>query len=164
VESPSVARALPTIDTTMMHRSLVVAALALVSANANAQQFTGRASTSPAPIPAATSVATALRAPTPPQIDGLTTDAIWREAIAVDGFRQFDPQEDVEPTLKTEARFAYDDRNIYVLVRAFDSSPDSIMALLSRRDERTQSDYIRVIIDSYHDRRTGYQFMVIRPA
>ena len=34
------------------------------------------------------------------------------------------------------------------------------MALLSRRDERTQSDYIRVIIDSYHDRRTGYEFMV----
>jgi hypothetical protein len=34
------------------------------------------------------------------------------------------------------------------------------MALLSRRDERTQSDYIRVIVDSYHDRRTGYQFMV----
>jgi hypothetical protein len=47
-----------------------------------------------------------------------------------------------------------------VLVRAYDSSPDSIMALLSRRDERTQSDYIRVIVDSYHDRRTGYQFMV----
>ena len=79
---------------------------------------------------------------------------------AVDGFRQFDPQEDVEPALKTEARFAYDDRNLYVLVRAFDSSPDSIMALLSRRDERTQSDYIRVIVDSYHDQRTGYQFMV----
>jgi hypothetical protein len=34
------------------------------------------------------------------------------------------------------------------------------MALLSRRDERTQSDYIRVIVDSYHDKRTGYQFMV----
>ena len=37
------------------------------------------------------------------------------------------------------------------------------MSLLSRRDERTQSDYLRLIVDSYHDKRTGYQFMV-KPA
>ena len=137
-------------------------ALTLCSSHASAQQFVPPENTAapPAARTTAATVATAVRAPAPPQIDGLTTDAIWRETTAIDGFRQFDPREDVEATLRTEARFAYDDRNIYVLVRAFDSSPDSIMALLSRRDERTQSDYIRVIIDSYHDKRTGYQFMV----
>ncbi|HEX9564405.1 MAG TPA: DUF5916 domain-containing protein, partial [Gemmatimonadaceae bacterium] len=109
---------------------------------------------------AAVSVARAVRAEATPSIDGLDRDGIWRNAPPVDGFRQFDPVEDGDPTFRTEARFAYDDRNLYVLVRAFDPSPDSIMALLSRRDERTQSDYIRLVIDSYHDRRTGYQFMV----
>ena len=144
-----------------MHRILVVTTLAFLSTRASAQQFARSESSVARPATAtATTVATAMRASAPPQIDGLSTDAIWSQAIAVDRFRQFDPQEDVEPALKTEARFAFDDRNLYVLVRAFDSSPDSIMALLSRRDERTQSDYIRVIIDSYHDRRTGYQFMV----
>ncbi|HEX7123383.1 MAG TPA: DUF5916 domain-containing protein [Gemmatimonadaceae bacterium] len=94
------------------------------------------------------------------EIDGRGGDLAWRQAPAVDAFRVFDPVEDGEPSMRTEARFAYDEHNLYVLVRAFDPHPDSIMALLSRRDERTQSDYIRVIVDSYHDRRTGYEFMV----
>lgn len=102
----------------------------------------------------------AVRLTTAPVIDGRDRDPAWALAQVISGFRQFDPVEDTLPTFATEARFAYDDRNLYVLVRAFDPHPDSIMALLSRRDERTQSDYIRVIIDSYHDRRTGYQFIV----
>ena len=144
-----------------MYNFLVFVVAILFASIAGAQQAARREpSHGPLAAASATTVATALRAATPPRIDGLADDALWRDAIAVDGFRQFDPQEDVEPTFRSEARFAYDDRNIYVLVRAFDPSPDSIMSLLSRRDERTQSDYIRVIIDSYHDRRTGYQFMV----
>jgi hypothetical protein len=112
------------------------------------------------PFTAATNATEAVRAEPAPVIDGRDQDPVWRNAQVVSGFRVFDPVEDGEPTMQTEAKFAYDDRNIYVLVRAFDPHPDSIMALLSRRDERTQSDYIRVVIDSYHDRRTGYQFMV----
>lgn len=110
--------------------------------------------------PAAVAVARAVRADAPIVIDGRDDDPVWQSAPVVDEFRVFDPVEDGDPTLRTEARFAYDERNLYILVRAFDHRPDSIMALLSRRDERTQSDYIRVIVDSYHDRRTGYQFMV----
>jgi hypothetical protein len=144
-----------------MNRTIAIAALTLVATQATAQQLVSRSGApNVSTPPTATTVATAIRASSAPQIDGLEKDALWRDAVAVDGFRQFDPQEDVEPTHRTEARFAYDDRNLYVLVRAFDSRPDSIVALLSRRDERTQSDYIRVIVDSYHDKRTGYQFMV----
>src|SRR5688572_14040190 len=144
-----------------MHRIFVVIALTFLAGSASAQQLVRREGTPPTSSrPIATTVATAVRAAASPEIDGLGNDQLWREAPAVDGFRQFDPQEDGEPQQRTEARFAYDERNLYVLVRAFDTRPDSIMALLSRRDERTQSDYIRVIVDSYHDRRTGYQFMV----
>jgi hypothetical protein len=105
-------------------------------------------------------VTSATRAAPAPVIDGRDRDAVWSAAQIISGFRQFDPVEDGDPTFPTEAKVAYDERNLYVLVRAFDPHPDSIMALLSRRDERTQSDYIRVIVDSYHDKRTGYQFMV----
>ena len=143
-----------------MKRLLSVTALTLLAGSVEAQQLVRRDAAPAATSRPTTTLATAIRASESPRIDGLDADALWREATAVDGFRQFDPKEDVEPALRTEARFAYDDRNLYVLVRAFDSSPDSIMALLSRRDERTQSDYIRVIVDSYHDKRTGYEFMV----
>jgi len=45
-------------------------------------------------------------------------------------------------------------------VRAFDPHPDSIQKLLERRDSFTSSDMIWLFIDSYHDRRTGYEFGV----
>ena len=47
-----------------------------------------------------------------------------------------------------------------MFVRAFDPHPDSIIRLLERRDTFTPSDMIWLFIDSYHDRRTGYEFGV----
>jgi len=42
----------------------------------------------------------------------------------------------------------------------FDSSPDSIVARLSRRDESVPSDRFGVYLDPYHDERSGYYFLV----
>jgi hypothetical protein len=47
-----------------------------------------------------------------------------------------------------------------VFVRAFDPHPDSIIKLLERRDTFTPSDMVWIFVDSYHDRRTGYEFGV----
>ncbi|GAC1648612.1 MAG: hypothetical protein NVS4B3_04430 [Gemmatimonadaceae bacterium] len=102
----------------------------------------------------------ATRVPRPPMIDGRGKDATWALAPVIDGFRGEDPVEDADPRFRTEARVTYDSHNIYVLVRAFDPHPDSIISLLSRRDQRTASDQIKVMLDSYHDRRTGYEFAV----
>ena len=113
----------------------------------------------PATLPTATT-ASAMRAATPPVIDGLDSDEIWRLAHAITAFREFQPVEDKDPRFPTEARVAYDDRHIYVFVRAFDPAPDSILKLLGRRDVRTASDQLKIMIDSYHDRRTGYEFAV----
>jgi hypothetical protein len=38
--------------------------------------------------------------------------------------------------------------------------PDSIMHALTRRDVRGPSDQIKLLIDSYYDRRTGYELAV----
>ena len=95
-----------------------------------------------------------------PVIDGRDDDPAWRAAAPVDAFRVFDPAEGAEPRFRTEARVAHDARHLYVFVRAFDPRPDSIVAILSRRDVRTPSDQIKVMVDSYHDRRTGYEFAV----
>src|SRR5688500_14874042 len=53
-------------------------------------------------------------------IDGLDSDAIWRTAPVVDGFRQFDPELDADPSHPTEFRVAYDADDLYVFVRAYD--------------------------------------------
>ncbi|HUQ21047.1 MAG TPA: DUF5916 domain-containing protein, partial [Gemmatimonadaceae bacterium] len=108
----------------------------------------------------AANVTRAVMAQQAPAIDGSDADDVWGTAMTVENFRMFQPVENGEPRFRTQARVAYDDANIYVFVRAFDPHPDSIIALLSRRDVRTQSDQIKIMIDSYHDRRSGYEFAV----
>jgi hypothetical protein len=103
---------------------------------------------------------TAIRASTPPVLDGREDDPVWSETPPITGFREVRPTEDGPPRQQTLAKVAYDARNLYVFVRAFDAHPDSIIQLLSRRDVQTASDQIIVMIDSYHDRRTGYEFVV----
>jgi hypothetical protein len=111
------------------------------------------------PPPAATH-ATAVRATVPVVIDGRDDDAVWRVAPAITLFREFQPKEDGDPRFATEAKVAYDDHNFYVFIRAFDPHPDSILKLLARRDVRAATDQLKIMIDSYHDRRNGYEFAV----
>jgi hypothetical protein len=111
------------------------------------------------PLPTATG-ATAARTGVPPVLDGKDDDEAWREAPIISQFRQHDPVEDGDPRYRTEARIAYDSKYLYVFVRAYDPSPDSVMAFLSRRDARTPSDYIHLMVDAYNDKRTGFRFTV----
>ena len=109
---------------------------------------------------AAAPSATAVRAPAAPVIDGRDDDPVWRDAPATAEFLEFQPAEGKSPRFRTEFRVAYDDRNLYVFVRAFDPHPDSIMTALTRRDVRGPSDQLKVMLDSYHDRRSGFEFAV----
>ena len=113
----------------------------------------------PHPPPVPTAVA-AVRAVAPPVLDGRDDDPAWRDAPVISEFRVFRPVDGAVPKFRTEAKVAYDSRNLYVFVRAYDPHPDSIVGLLARRDVQTPSDMITVFIDSYHDRRTGYEFDV----
>ena len=117
-------------------------------------------SQSPPPTTPSATTAVAQRAKKPPVIDGKDDDEVWRVAPVIRDFRQFQPTEDGNPTLPTEAKVAYDAHNFYVFVRAFDNHPDSIKKLLARRDVRICCDQIKIVIDSYHDRRTGFEFAV----
>ncbi|HET8649318.1 MAG TPA: DUF5916 domain-containing protein [Gemmatimonadales bacterium] len=102
----------------------------------------------------------AVRAEAPPVIDGRDTDPVWQHAAVITQFQESRPSEGAAPKFRTEARVAYDAHNLYVFVRAFDPHPDSVVGLLSRRDDLTASDQIILLLDSYHDRRTGYEFWV----
>jgi len=135
---------------------MIMAALFLAAFQA--QQATHVERPSPAAAPSTRAVA--IRASTPPVIDGRNDEDFWRTGIPITEFVEFDPVEGKEARFKTEARVAFDARNFYVFVRMFDPEPDKILKLLSRRDVRPATDQIKIIIDSYHDRRSGYEFAV----
>ena len=104
--------------------------------------------------------AVAVPSTSPIVLDGKLNEEIWQQAPAVVDFVQRDPAEGAEPSQRTEARIAYDEGALYVAVRAFDNDADRIVGILTRRDQRSPSDWIRIVVDSYFDRRSAYEFGV----
>jgi hypothetical protein len=102
----------------------------------------------------------AVRTAEPIRIDGRLDDAGWREAVPASEFRQLDPDEGQPATEKTELRIAYDDEAIYVGFRLFDSEPARIVRRLSRRDDSSDADYVRLYLDPRLDHQTGAQFQL----
>jgi hypothetical protein len=94
------------------------------------------------------------------KLDGEFSETAWERAVPVRGFVQRDPKEGGAPAFETEVRILYDSTCLYVGVWAFDADPSKIVGIRTRRDEQSPSDWIRVMIDSYHDRRTAYEFAV----
>ncbi len=94
------------------------------------------------------------------QIDGELTEAVWSQTPVVSGFMQRVPNEGANATHQTEVRVAYDATSLYVAVTAVDPEPERITGILTRRDEQSPSDWISIMLDSFHDRRSAYEFGV----
>ena len=104
--------------------------------------------------------AVAVPANGPIVLDGKLNEEIWQSAPVISEFQQREPAEGQPPTFKTEARVAYDDAAIYIGVRAFDPDSAKLVGILTRRDQRSPSDWIRIVVDSYFDKRSAYEFGV----
>jgi len=96
----------------------------------------------------------------PVLVDGTLNEEVWQRAPVISEFVQREPAEGQAATMRTEARVAYDASAIYVAVRAFDTDASRLVGILTRRDQRSPSDWIRIVIDSYFDKRSGYEFGV----
>ena len=94
-----------------------------------------------------------------PVIDGLPDDPAWQNLPWEKGFIQHEPYEGRAPSQETGFKILYDDNNIYIAFRAFDTSPDSIDRRLTRKDE-SDGDIVAIQLDSYFDQRTAFTFMV----
>ncbi|HZR23705.1 MAG TPA: DUF5916 domain-containing protein [Vicinamibacterales bacterium] len=102
----------------------------------------------------------ALAVTTAVRVTGTVTDEVWQSAPSVADFVQREPQDGGQPSQRTEFRVAYDSATLYVKVRAFDTQAEKIVTYLTRRDANSASDWLHVYVDSYHDRRTAYEFAV----
>lgn len=95
----------------------------------------------------------------PPEINGVIDDPSWDLVPWEGNFIQREPFENQEPSQQTQFKILYDNNNVYIAIRAFDSEPDSIVQRMSRRDG-FEGDWLEVNIDSYHDLRTAFSFTV----
>lgn len=103
----------------------------------------------------------AARVEDPPRIDGVLDEAAWERAAVIDEFTQVDPVNGALPTERTAVRLLYDSDSLYIGVRCFDRTPGEIVARSMARDADFGSDdRITVTLDTFHDRRNGYAFVV----
>jgi hypothetical protein len=94
------------------------------------------------------------------ELDGRLDDEVWKRAAFTADFVQKEPVEGAPPSERTEVAFAYDGAYLYVGARMFSSDPESIRAVMTRRDNDGNSERLIVSIDGYQDRRTAYSFAV----
>jgi hypothetical protein len=136
----------------MRHALLLLAVAALVSP-ASAQV---PASPGPRPAPAVR----AHRVDAPIKIDGKLDEEAYLRTEAITGFVQQEPDEYAPATERTEAWIFFDDDNVYVSARNWESQPARRVANEMRRDtaQLRQNDTFAVLFDTFHDKRNGYIF------
>ena len=122
----------------------------------------------PPPIPPATMsrdaenrvTVRALRVSEPLALDGRLDEAIYL-APAITGFIQTEPDYGELATEETEAWVSFDEENVYVSARVWDSAPESEWIANEMRRNGTSlpnNDSFGVVLDTYYDRRNGYFF------
>ncbi len=94
----------------------------------------------------------------PPVIDGRLDDDAWKEAPVLSDFIQFEPDKGAPATVRTEVRVLYDDTHIYFGFKCWDPDPDKIVLGTARDGLRMGTDSVDVLVDTFHDMRTGYYF------
>jgi hypothetical protein len=92
-------------------------------------------------------------------MDGLVNEPLWEQIEPATGFIQQEPSEGSAATEKTEVRFGYDDRNLYIGIICFDSQPEHIVVTQNRRDgSLTDTDSVQILLDTFHDRQNAFIF------
>lgn len=102
----------------------------------------------------------AVRAATPPTLDGVLDDDVWAAAPRSSDFTQRRPDEGEPATEKTTVQFAFDDEALYIAIMCHDSEPDKIVSRLTRREDWADRDWVSVNLDPHHDHKTGFYFVV----
>ncbi len=145
----------------------LLASCLLVPGPVSAQQGTD-GPTSGAPVPPAVVArdadgrvtVRAVRIPEPPVIDGRLDDPLYQQILAIDGFVQQLPDEGEPATEPTEVWLLFDDENVYVSARCWDSHPERMVANEMTRDARAlfRNETLNVIFDTFHDGRNATSF------
>jgi len=151
-------------------RSALVSSLLLVLARASDGAAQSRAIDGPPP-PVPPEVITrradgqatvrAIKLATPLKVDGVLDEEVYSREKPFGGLIQVAPRYGEPQTEKSDVWILYDDRNIYLTCRCWDSAPPEEWIVNElRRDTGglRNNDHIGVMFDTFYDRRSGFAF------
>lgn len=96
-----------------------------------------------------------------PKVDGRLTETCWLNAPKISNFTQRELDEGRPSTERTTVAAVYTNSTLYFGIWCFDSEPDKLVAKEMKRDfHHWRDDNFEIILDTYHDKRNGYLFII----
>ncbi|MDE2645014.1 MAG: hypothetical protein OXI05_04130, partial [Bacteroidota bacterium] len=93
----------------------------------------------------------------PVTLDGMSTEAAWDSVVPWIPV-QYEPNNGMPATERTEFLVAYDNDYVYLALRAFDSDPDGLRANTLYRDRLSGDDHFEILLDTFNDGETALLF------
>ena len=95
-------------------------------------------------------------------IDGDLDEEVYGQVQSMSDFIQNDPEEGAPATERTEVWLLFDDENVYVVARCWETRPDRMVANEMRRDNFrvVRDDNFAWSFDTFYDRRNVIMFEV----
>jgi hypothetical protein len=102
----------------------------------------------------------AVRVPVPLQLDGALDEDFYHSFQPMSDLIQVEPTAGAAATEKTEVWVSFDDDNVYVSMRAFESQPARMVVNEMRRDsfQIFQNENLAFSFDTFYDRRNSVSF------
>ncbi|HVH28786.1 MAG TPA: DUF5916 domain-containing protein [Vicinamibacterales bacterium] len=91
-------------------------------------------------------------------LDGRLEEPAWQRAPVATDFIQYTPRPGDPARERTEVRFLYDDTNLYVGVICYQEAP-LVVGDITQDFNFGQSDALNLVLDTLHDRSSGFMFM-----
>ncbi len=85
--------------------------------------------------------------------------AVTPPGVRITGFTQREPGDGVPASVETTVYLSYDDRHLYAVFICKDD-PAKIRANMTKREAIMGDDVVGLLLDTYHDGRRAYQFLV----
>jgi len=93
-------------------------------------------------------------------VNGILNETVWGKVNFQSDFIQREPVEGIRSSEKTEVAVLYNEDHLYFGIKCYDSEPKKIVAREMRRDAIVDNDdFFELILDTYHDHRTGFYFI-----
>ncbi len=91
-------------------------------------------------------------------LDGTSRDA--HGMVSVQEFTQRSPDDGKPATQHTVAYLGYDDKSFYLVAVCDETEPERIRTRMAKREEIFEDDTILLVLDTFHDGRRAYIFIV----
>ena len=92
-------------------------------------------------------------------IDGRLDEPVWRRAALLTGFSEYQPADQRPSPDSTEVFVWYSPTAIYFGIRAYEAH-GVVRATLADRDNISADDNIEILLDTFHEGRRAFVFIV----